>query len=103
MPVTFDPTKSDAAKAAARLASDPWTMSDIGPHMTCYELEALAVMLAAGGAAEAAVALLCSHVGVDEEGDLHIDADAVCRRLAILGFSGHEDTVAHLDSSEAWP
>lgn len=49
---------------------DRHTLSDIGPHLTCTEAEALADLLAAHGAHDKADALRAGHVDEDDDGDL---------------------------------
>jgi hypothetical protein len=48
-----------------------YTWSDLGPHLSCREAEAVAEFFSAFGADEVAEALLVSHGEDDDEGDEH--------------------------------
>lgn len=50
---------------------DDYTVMDLGPHLTCAEANALALLFEALGLDDLAVALIEGHSEDDDEGDLH--------------------------------
>ena len=64
------------ADAVARIAAlDPDVWTDIGPHLTCMEADALAALLTAAGRPRYAAYLIDAHATDDDEGDAHWPAD----------------------------
>lgn len=63
-----------AAATFAEVFGDGLLAFEVGPRMTCTEVEALAGMLRAVGADAAADTWIEGHAAEDEEGDAHFQA-----------------------------
>ena len=61
------------AEVAAALAifGSAAAAGDVGPKLTCSEVEALAIILRAAGSTQAAEAWLDGHAVGDDDGDMH--------------------------------
>ena len=71
MTTTID---SPAAATFAEVFGDGLLAFEVGPRMTCTEVEALAGMLRAVGADTAADHWIEGHAADDDEGDAHFQA-----------------------------
>lgn len=65
-------------QAAERVGEtwDEYAALDLGPKMTCAEVEALAALFEAIGQSELASALIEGHAEEDDEGDMHYEGAA---------------------------
>ncbi|MGW0682892.1 hypothetical protein ACWD2L_05960 [Streptomyces sp. NPDC002754] len=50
---------------------DAWTLNDIGPHLTCTEVEVMAEVFRVSGYESSADTLIEGHAREDDEGDEH--------------------------------
>lgn len=71
MTTTID---TDAAATFAEVFGDGLLAFQVGPRMTCTEVDALAGMLRAVGADAAAATWIEGHAAEDDEGDAHFQA-----------------------------
>lgn len=64
-------TLTEALMSLANALGDGITSSEVGPHLTCTEADAIARVLALAGHREAAGSWLRGHADGDETGDDH--------------------------------
>lgn len=73
--------KTTAAEFASAIAAwlsvwrDGYLLSDLGPHLTCSEADALKDFLIALGEQDSAESLISGHADADDEGDIHYNEE----------------------------